>query len=55
MYKVTVTKIDENLYNRSVSSKWSTSCDRANTTIILSLKNEVGSLVQALKVFQVGV
>lgn len=50
-----VTKTDENQDNRSVSTRETTSPEKGNTTIVFSLKNEVGSLVEALKVFQVGV
>lgn len=50
-----VTKTDENQDNMSVSTRGTTSPEKGNTTIVFSLKNEVGSLVEALKVFQVGV
>lgn len=55
LHKVTFTKIDENQDKRNIPTKRPTSSERGNTTIIFSLKNEVGSLVEALKVFQVGV
>ncbi|XP_035508503.1 tryptophan 5-hydroxylase 1-like isoform X2 [Morone saxatilis] len=50
--KVTFSKIDENQDNRSISTERPTSSEKSSATIIFSLKNEVGGLVKALKLFQ---
>uniref|UniRef100_A0A8C4HC17 tryptophan 5-monooxygenase n=1 Tax=Dicentrarchus labrax TaxID=13489 RepID=A0A8C4HC17_DICLA len=49
---VTFSKIDENQDNRSISTGRPTSSEKSSATIIFSLKNEVGGLVKALKLFQ---
>lgn len=48
--KVEILKMDTNQDHRNTRRS-----TEGNTTLIFSLKNEVGSLVQALHVFQVGV
>lgn len=48
--KVEILKMDTNQNHRNTRRS-----AEGNTTLIFSLKNEVGSLVQALHVFQVGV
>ncbi|XP_073320745.1 tryptophan 5-hydroxylase 1-like [Pagrus major] len=50
--KVTFNTIDENQDNSSVSTGRPSSSRRSVATIIFSLKNEVGGLVKALKLFQ---
>ncbi|XP_070757916.1 tryptophan 5-hydroxylase 1-like isoform X2 [Enoplosus armatus] len=50
--KVPFRKIDENPDTRSISTGSPTSSAKGITTIIFSLKNEVGGLVKALKLFQ---
>ncbi|KAM9366659.1 tryptophan 5-hydroxylase 1-like [Symphorus nematophorus] len=52
MKKVTFSKIGENQDNKSISTGRPTSSRRGAATIIFSLKNEVGGLVKALKLFQ---
>lgn len=47
MNKSTFPKIDENKDNKSESG------EKGHATIVFSLKNEVGGLVKALKLFQV--
>lgn len=54
MNKVTFSKIDENQDNRSVCNGSPSSSEKSGATIIFSLKNEIGGLVKALKLFQVG-
>lgn len=44
-------KMDQNQDHRRAPTQGST---KGNTTVIFSLDNEVGSLIQALQVFQVG-
>ena len=53
MNKVTFNKSDENQDKRSISTGRPTSSQKSVATIIFSLKNEVGGLVKALKLFQV--
>ena len=55
MNKVTFNKSDENQDKRSISTGRPTSSQKSVATIIFSLKNEVGGLVKALKLFQVRV
>lgn len=55
MNKVTFSKIDEDQDNRSISTGRPSRSEKGIATIIFSLKNEVGGLVKALKLFQVGV
>lgn len=55
MNKVSFSKIDENQDNRSVCNGRPTSSEKGGATIIFSQKNEIGGLVKALKLFQVGV
>ncbi|KAI3377177.1 hypothetical protein L3Q82_009093 [Scortum barcoo] len=52
MKQVTFRKIHENQDNRSISTGTPTSSQTGVATIIFSLKNEVGGLVKALKLFQ---
>ncbi|XP_032366834.1 tryptophan 5-hydroxylase 1 [Etheostoma spectabile] len=51
-HEVTFSKCDENQENRSMSSGRPTSSEKSVATIIFSLKNEVGGLVKALRLFQ---
>ncbi|XP_034733065.1 tryptophan 5-hydroxylase 1-like [Etheostoma cragini] len=51
-HEVTFSKCDENQENRSMSAGRPTSSDKGVATIIFSLKNEVGGLVKALRLFQ---
>lgn len=55
MNKVTFSKIGENEDNRSISTGRPASSRKSVATIIFSLKNEVGGLIKALKLFQVRV
>ncbi|XP_028436945.1 tryptophan 5-hydroxylase 1 [Perca flavescens] len=50
--EVTFSKCDENLENRSVAAGRPTSSEKRVATIIFSLKNEIGGLVKALRLFQ---
>ncbi|XP_036950841.1 tryptophan 5-hydroxylase 1-like isoform X1 [Acanthopagrus latus] len=50
--EVTFNKSDENQDKRSISTGRPTSSQKSVATIIFSLKNEVGGLVKALKLFQ---
>ncbi len=55
MKQVTFSKLAENQDNRSISTGRPTGSEKGVATIIFSLKNEVGGLIKALKLFQVGV
>ncbi|XP_044044023.1 tryptophan 5-hydroxylase 1-like isoform X3 [Siniperca chuatsi] len=50
--EVTFIKIDENQDNRSISTGRPTSSEKGIATIIISLKDEVGGLIKALRLFQ---
>lgn len=52
MKKCTFSKIDENKDNKSLSWENGRSLEKGRTAIAFSLKNEVGGLVKALKLFQ---
>ncbi|CDQ64868.1 unnamed protein product [Oncorhynchus mykiss] len=52
MKKCTFSKIDENKDNKSSSWENGRSLEKGRTAIAFSLKNEVGGLVKALKLFQ---
>jgi tryptophan 5-monooxygenase len=53
MKKCTFSKIDKNKDNKSSSWENGRSLEKGRTAIAFSLKNEVGGLVKALKLFQV--
>ncbi|XP_059208499.1 tryptophan 5-hydroxylase 1-like isoform X2 [Centropristis striata] len=50
--EVTLSKFDENKDNRNISTGRPSSSEKGAATIIFSLKNEVGGLVKALRLFQ---
>lgn len=54
MNKVAFPKIDENKDNKTDQDNKTASSERGRAAIVFSLKNEVGGLVKALKLFQVG-
>lgn len=55
MKKVEFSKTDDNWDKKGVSTEGPKSSDKGGATIMFSLKNEIGGLVRALKLFQVGV
>lgn len=54
MNKAAFPKIDENKDNKTDKDNKTASTERGRAAIVFSLKNEVGGLVKALKLFQVG-
>ncbi|XP_037607071.1 tryptophan 5-hydroxylase 1-like [Sebastes umbrosus] len=50
--EVTLSKFEEDQDNRSISTGRPTSSEKGVATIIFSLKNEIGGLVKALRLFQ---
>lgn len=52
MHKLAVSKIDEKQVKWSAPPRRASSSDKSGSTILFSLKNEVGGLVKALRLFQ---